>query len=157
MLVDREKLIWLGGFNELFAPFYHEDLDLSLRAWESGWKCYYNNSSVCWHAVSATIKSHSSKNHIKTISTRNRLLLHAFHLQGIHLYLWHTLTFLELLVKWITGRLYYYKAYALFIKKLPMMRAYKAQFLGKALPGRQFIPYITVKANIKTALDKYIK
>jgi GT2 family glycosyltransferase len=156
-LVNRQKLLSIGGFNEIYTPFYHEDIDLSLRAWESGWKCYYNDSAVCRHAVSTTIKSHSSKTRVKIISTRNRLLLHAFHLQGIRLYMWHLLTFLELWVKWLTGRLYYYKAYALFLKKLPTLLAYKAQFISNAVTDRQFIPYNTVKGNIKTALDKYIK
>lgn len=27
MLADRKKLIELGGFNELFSPYYGEDLD----------------------------------------------------------------------------------------------------------------------------------
>lgn len=156
-LVNRQKLLELGGFNELFAPFYHEDLDLSLKAWESGWKCYYEHSAVCWHAVSATIKAHSSKNTIKVISTRNKLLLHYFHLQGIRLYLWRIVTFLSLLIRWISGKLYYYRAYNLFIKKIPAMRMAKQQFVKNAIAKQQYIPFVTVKENIIKTLDQLLK
>ncbi|WP_419699824.1 glycosyltransferase family 2 protein [Mucilaginibacter sp. NFX135] len=156
-LVNREKLLELGGFNELFSPFYHEDLDLSLRAWENGWKCYYEHDAVCWHAISTTIKAHSSKKRIKTISTRNRLLLHYFHLRGIRLYLWAFITFLSLVVKWISGKLYYYKAYLLFIKLIPAMHSYKQRFITTAVAKRQYIPFITVKENIIKVLDQTFK
>lgn len=156
-LVDRQKLVELGGFNEIFAPFYHEDLDLSLRAWESGFKCYYEHNAVCWHAVSTTIKEHSSKNKIDTISTRNKLLLHYFHLQGLRLCLWAFITFLSLGVRWISGKLYYYNAWWLYIKKLPQMRAYKKSFIQSAISKEQYIPFITVKKSIKQALDKQFK
>ncbi|WP_184546828.1 glycosyltransferase family 2 protein [Mucilaginibacter sp. FT3.2] len=153
-LVNRQKLLQLGGFNELFSPFYHEDLDLSLRAWESGFKCYYDDSAVCRHAVSVTIKKHSSKKKIKTISTRNKLLLHYFHLQGLRLYLWAFITFLSLLVRWISGKLYYYQAWWLYLKRLPQMRIYKRNFIQAAKSRQQYMPFITVKAIIKQALDK---
>ncbi len=156
-LVDRHKLIELGGFNEIFSPFYHEDLDLSLRAWESGFKCYYENNAVCWHAVSATIKAHSSKNKIKVIVTRNKLLLHYFHLQGWRLYLWSVITFLSLAVRWVSGRLYYYKAWQLYIQTLPQMKAYKNRFIQETTGKKQYIPYIKVKENIKKSLDTKFK
>jgi GT2 family glycosyltransferase len=152
-LVAREKLLELGGFSELFSPYYHEDLDLSLRAWESGWKCYYDCSAICRHAVSTTIKAHSSKKAIKVISTRNKLLLHYFHHIGIRLYLWQLVTLLLLLVRWMSGKFYYYKAYALYLQKLPAMQAYKQQFIATTKAKRQYIPFITVKEQIKQALD----
>ena len=49
---DKNKLIELGGFNELYAPFYVEDYDLSLRAWRLGYKCYYEHFALCRHQVS---------------------------------------------------------------------------------------------------------
>jgi GT2 family glycosyltransferase len=152
-LVAKDKLLELEGFNELFSPYYHEDLDLSLRAWENGWKCYYDCSAICRHAVSTTIKAYSSKKAIKVISTRNKLLLHYFHHTGIRLYLWQLVTLLSLLVRWITGKFYYYKAYTLYLQKLPAMQARKQQFIATAKAKRQYIPFITVKEQIKQALD----
>lgn len=156
-LVSREKLNELGGFNEIFSPFYHEDLDLSLRAWENGWKCYYEAQAVCTHAVSSTIKSHSTKKKIKTISTRNRLLLHYFHLDSITLYLWHIITFLSLPFKLIGGKAYYITAYRLYLKKLGTMRTYKTAFKQDAIKKGRYVPFITVKNNIKTTLDEVLK
>ncbi|SDF67781.1 Glycosyltransferase, GT2 family [Mucilaginibacter pineti] len=155
-LVNRQKLLQLGGFNEIFSPFYHEDLDLSLRAWESGWKCYYQNGAVCWHAVSATIKAHSTRKYIKTISTRNRYLLHYFHLSGLRLYLWLAITFLSLSVKWLRGKFYYYTAWRMFVKKRPVMRAYKQQFINTAMAKGNYTPFIAIKKTIKQALDNAI-
>jgi GT2 family glycosyltransferase len=155
-LVNRSKLNELGGFNEIFSPFYHEDLDLSLRAWENGWQCYYEHKAVCFHAVSATIKSHSSKKKIKTISTRNRLLLHFFHLNGIRLYLWSVITFLSLAVKWIGGKFYYIDAYRQYLKKLRAMKIYKQAFKQNAVAKNRYIPFITVKETIKQAIDQVL-
>ena len=156
-LVNRKKLLELGGFNEIYSPFYHEDLDLSLRAWESGWKCYYEHKAVCWHSVSVTIKAHNSKKKIKTISTRNKLLLHYFHLNGIRLYLWFTVTSLSLLVRWMSGKLYYYKAYNLFLQKMPGMRIYKKQFKADAILKQRYILFIKIKKMIQADIDNILR
>lgn len=36
--VSRAKFLSLGGFEELYSPFYVEDVDLSFRAWQRGWR-----------------------------------------------------------------------------------------------------------------------
>jgi GT2 family glycosyltransferase/glycosyltransferase involved in cell wall biosynthesis/SAM-dependent methyltransferase len=36
--VDRQKFLWLGGFDRLYDPFYVEDADLSYQAWKVGWR-----------------------------------------------------------------------------------------------------------------------
>lgn len=40
------KKIWekLGGFDEMYSPFYWEDIDLSYRAWKRGYKVLWNQS-----------------------------------------------------------------------------------------------------------------
>ena len=35
--VSRRKFEALGGFEDLYNPFYMEDVDLSFRAWRRGW------------------------------------------------------------------------------------------------------------------------
>lgn len=40
MVVRRSRFEQLGGFNELFFA-YLEDAELSLRAWQAGWRCRY--------------------------------------------------------------------------------------------------------------------
>ncbi len=109
-LVSRKKVIELGGFNELFAPFYIEDVELSLRAWRLGWKCYYEHNAICRHQTSVTIKSMSSKNNIRKIYYRNKMFLHAIHLQNATLFLWHLQLVPEAFIHLITGRLWYFQS-----------------------------------------------
>lgn len=70
------KDIWLelGGMDEIFAPFYWEDTDLSYRAWKRGYKVIWDPRSVVHHQHESTIGSHFSKSYIDFISQRNQLL-----------------------------------------------------------------------------------
>ena len=71
---DRRKFLELGGFDELFAPFYFEDADLGYRAWKRRWKVLYEPRSVVWHEHRGTIGKHHSPGYIDGIVKRNRLL-----------------------------------------------------------------------------------
>lgn len=79
-LVDREKIQLLKGFDEIFAPFYWEDVDLSIRAWRLGWKCYYEPNSSCIHPTSTTIGKLFKKKQVSIISDRNKFIFHSLHL-----------------------------------------------------------------------------
>jgi len=71
---DRRKLLELGGFDELFAPFYFEDADLGHLAWKRGWKVLYQPGSVVWHEHRGTIGKHHARGYIDRTVKRNRLL-----------------------------------------------------------------------------------
>ena len=126
--VDREKLIALGGFNELFAPFYVEDFELSLRAWRLGWKCYYEHFALCRHQLSVSIKSKNSKAFINTIYYRNKMLMHAMHLQGISTFFWYLQLLPEIIIHFFTGRFYYFKSLKMFFASGKKMRSSKNEF-----------------------------
>jgi GT2 family glycosyltransferase len=81
-IVDREKMLGLQGFLDIYHPFYMEDVDLSLRAWLSGWKLYFNPEAKCYHKHSATINKYYSKDFVNLISKRNRLILSYLYLTG---------------------------------------------------------------------------
>jgi len=70
------KSIWeeLGGFDEIYKPFYWEDIDLSYRAWKRGYKVLWEPKAVVQHQHEAVIGKHYSKKYISYISERNRLL-----------------------------------------------------------------------------------
>lgn len=108
--VDRIKIIQLGGFDELFAPFYVEDYELSLRAWRFGWKCYYDHRSICRHKESVTIKTKTKKSQINKIYYRNKMYLHALHLPKGLLFLWHIQLFFECLLNLLVLRFYFVMA-----------------------------------------------
>jgi GT2 family glycosyltransferase len=71
---DRRKFLELGGFDELFHPFYLEDTDLGYRAWKRGWKVFYQPASHVWHEHRGTIGKTFSRAHIENIVRRNFLL-----------------------------------------------------------------------------------
>ena len=52
---DREKLIALGGFDELYWPYYWEDTDLSYVAWKRGFRVLVEPRSIAYHRHHATI------------------------------------------------------------------------------------------------------
>ena len=111
-LVVTEKMRELGGFDEIFAPFYSEDLDLGLRTWRVGWKSYYEHKSICYHLGSHTIKSACKKRKMKSIYFRNRMLLHAIHTEQKDLPLWKIQLFIfEVIPKFLTGNFWILKSF----------------------------------------------
>ena len=71
---DRHKILELGGFDELLAPFYMEDVDLSYMAWKRGWINLYAPGSVFHHEHRGTIGEHFSEDYIDRVQQKNRLL-----------------------------------------------------------------------------------
>lgn len=115
-LIDTRKLKAMGGFDEIFSPFYCEDFDLGLRAWRLGWKCYYQPKSFCLHDHSSTTKNIRTKNWVKAIFFRNRLIVHAIHLQSFERTLWYLQILLtDFIFRWISFRLYFYKSLGMFL------------------------------------------
>jgi len=71
------KSIWekLGGLNELYNPFYWEDIDLSYRALKSGYKIIFEPKSVVIHEhEKGAIKKTYSDFKVKTIAYRNQFI-----------------------------------------------------------------------------------
>ena len=71
---DRQKLLDLGGFDELLAPFYMEDVDLAYMAWKRGWINFYAPASLLHHEHRGTIGRHFSEGQIHRALQKNRLL-----------------------------------------------------------------------------------
>jgi len=63
----------LGGFDQVYEPFYCEDLDLGLRAWKSGYTLLWEPKCVIEHNHESTM-SKFSKSLLNYIKERNRLL-----------------------------------------------------------------------------------
>ncbi|GGI22883.1 glycosyltransferase family 2 protein [Pedobacter mendelii] len=110
--VDAKKLKELGGFDEIFSPFSSEDFDLSLRAWQLGWKCYYEHRAFCFHHISGSTKTQIKSDFIKRVYYRNRFFLQRIQLQGLRLNLLPLhLLFAEIIPKLLTGKLWIWGAY----------------------------------------------
>ncbi|MFC0774445.1 glycosyltransferase family 2 protein [Terrimonas alba] len=130
--LNRKIFLDIGGFNELFSPFYVEDFELSLRAWRLGFKCYFDYNAVCRHRTSATINSSNKKKHIKIIYNRNKMYLHAIHLKKGKRVVWFVQLFLEALVHLITFKWTYIKSMTLFFKNYSSVQACRKELDQKA-------------------------
>jgi len=58
VLYNKSLLEQIGFFDEDFF-FNHEDTDLNLRAWLTGWKCVYVPEAIVYHQVSASLGTYS--------------------------------------------------------------------------------------------------
>lgn len=152
-LIDAAKLKDIGGFYELFSPFYCEDMELSLRAWELGWKCYYEHNAVCRHQISATTKGLKKPKWIKTTYYRNRFYMHALHLNGLALLGWYIqITLIDLLPKLLAGQLWIWNSYIQLFKNNNLIKQYKGRLTTlKAKYSSQRTVFSVIEKIRKTA------
>lgn len=74
-IFDKKKFQELGGFDKVFAPFYWEDIDLSFRAWRSGFICRYDPGAQVDHFhQEGAVKKTKSPFLVKTVSYKNQFL-----------------------------------------------------------------------------------
>ena len=102
--LNKKIFLDIGGFNEMFSPFYVEDFELSLRAWRLGYVCYFDYSAVCRHKTSSTVASSQKRKQVKKIYNRNKMFLHAIHLSAAKRKLWFVQLFAECLLHLFTLR-----------------------------------------------------
>ncbi len=72
-IIDKEKFEKLGGFDPIYKPFYWEDIDLSYRAWKSGYQILFAPNILVEHHHESTIGRYFSKRYIEQIAYRNQL------------------------------------------------------------------------------------
>lgn len=73
-IVDKQKFDAIGGFDELYKPFYWEDIDLSYRAWKSGYEILFDPTILVIHHHESTIGKYFSSGAVKKIAYRNQLI-----------------------------------------------------------------------------------
>jgi GT2 family glycosyltransferase len=128
-LVCRRKLNLLGGFREIFNPFYCEDVDLCLRAWRLGFKIYYEHKSVCYHPNSETIKKFPAKS-VRRTAKRNQLMLHYLHLEGFENFVFLAMATLKTVLYLLRFNTVYPAAFGHFLTRLKLMNQEKKIFLN---------------------------
>lgn len=126
--MDKEKFLLIGKLDEIFSPFYVEDFELSLRAWRLGFTCYYDYNSICRHKISVSIKSSNRKKFVDTIYDRNKMIMHALHLQGARKICWYLQLLPETLIRLFSLRWHYFKSLKLFFQSGDAIRRSKAAF-----------------------------
>lgn len=86
------KSIWLqlGGLREIYDPFYWEDIDLSFRAVNSGYKIFFEPKAKVVHSQKkGAIRTKYSQSQIKTIAYRNQFLFVWLNLNNFQFILKH--------------------------------------------------------------------
>lgn len=74
--VDKKKWLQLGGFDDLFYPFYAEETDIAYRALKRDWKIIYEPKSIAYHEGNAfTISKARRWWYINLVGERNRYFM----------------------------------------------------------------------------------
>lgn len=111
------KSTWekLGGFDEIYKPFYWEDIDLGYRAWKKGYKVLWEPKAIVHHQHEAIIGKYFSEGYVNFVSERNRLL-----------FIWKNITSPKMVFEhklWLGRRLLatpgYWKPFLAALGKLP--------------------------------------
>ncbi len=135
-LVDRKKLVELGGFDEIYAPFYYEDTDLSIRAWRAGWRCYYEHDAICMHATTSTINKFHKSRRVWVLTQRNKLILHNLHLSPESKFIWNLRQTFTLFIQAIFFRWKYHEAYLNYLRKGSQIKESKKRLLALSHNGK---------------------
>ena len=72
-IIRKDYFLKLGGFDNIYDPFYFEDLDFGLRAWRSGYKLLWEPNCVVEHQHESTT-SKFPKRHLVYVKERNHLI-----------------------------------------------------------------------------------
>ena len=113
-LIDRAKIQLLKGFDVIYAPFYWEDVDLSIRAWRLGWECFYDENSICIHPSSSTIGKLFKKKDVSIVSNRNKFILHKLHLDTNKQFSFKLKLFLKFILSVLLFKNSYIKSYFMY-------------------------------------------
>lgn len=128
------KKIWteLGGLNELYNPFYWEDIDLSYRALKAGYKLLFEPDSVVNHEQSrGSVRSIYSAHQIATIAYRNQIIFVWLNITDILYLFQHILFLLYYLLKEIVKMNFgsaFCQGLLMALKKLPLVFPYRQSY-----------------------------
>ncbi len=95
-IYKRDKLLELDKFDDLFSPYFWEDVDLSFKAIRRSWKILYDPTISVDHQKSKTVKKYYKFKRRFITNLRNRLLCTWLHLDSPGLFNKHYLFLLYL-------------------------------------------------------------
>ena len=129
----RNKFLDLGGFDDIYHPFYYEDVDLSYQAWKRGWIVLYEPNSVVYHRSHTTSGKVATQSYINKVEMRNRFLLTWKNLSDPGFVISH--------IKWMIG---------FFIKSLWPWNSYERHLMRILLSSLRRLPAV-ISYRIKNA------
>ena len=110
-IAERQKLVELGGYNEIFSPFYWEDSDLCIRAFKKGYKVSYVPDCRVYHYASSSISKKNNVEFRKFVSNRNKFLFTWIHVSRPVLRIRHALyLIINIFIRWLKMDWIFYKS-----------------------------------------------
>ncbi len=82
MALKKSMFESLEGFFPIFHPFYYEDFDLGVRAWQRGWRTLFEPRSVVVHAEEGSISENTQREKVRCIQRRNGFLFEWIHISN---------------------------------------------------------------------------
>ncbi len=108
-IANTQHLKAIGGFYEIFSPYYWEDSDIAIAALEKGHSLIYEKDCVIYHNHGSTISNTQSAIKRKIISNRNKFIFTWLHLRGFKNWCVHFLFIAgNILTRWIVLDIKYY-------------------------------------------------
>lgn len=86
MALKKSMFEKLGGFLPIFKPFYKEDFDLGVRAWQHDWRTLFEPKSVVVHEERGCISENIRREIVRCIQQRNSFLFEWVHLSNRFLF-----------------------------------------------------------------------
>ncbi len=119
-MIDKQKFTYLGGFDEIYSPFYWEDIDLSYRAWKSGYEILFDPKILVKHWHESTIGAYFTSKQIKAIAYRNQIIFVWKNITDRRLF-WKSLILIKLhvLLELLKGNAFLFKSYFAALLRLP--------------------------------------
>lgn len=148
--VDKDKFLELNGFDEIYHPYYWEDVDLSYRAWKKGWRVIYHPGSIVFHQRGATIGDGSVKPEVDRIFLRNMIIFTWKNLTDYKLLLQHFLILpFDLLFAFIGKRKNYIEALKMaFSKVKDIIKKRKKQNMKFAYTDSEVLSFFKESVNM---------
>ncbi len=123
-ILSRDKYLALGGFDQIYSPFYWEDIDLSYRAWKKGYEILFEPTVMMEHHHESTIGTYFSKAHVKKIAYRNQFIFTWKNITDKRLLINHFVFLLpNLLGRLIKGDFVFLKGFLLALLRIPKILA----------------------------------
>jgi len=123
--ISHAKFDALGGFEELYNPFYMEDVDLSFRAWQRGWPSLLAPRSVVTHRHRGST-TRLDRDYVDMIIARNRTLFVALNVTEKRRLIRHAARLLTPRLLRLDGSRPDYRASLEVLRLLPQIRSRRA-------------------------------
>jgi GT2 family glycosyltransferase len=121
-LISKSKFLTLGGFSDIYEPFYWEDADLSYMGHKAGWRVIFAPQCQVIHKHRGSIRTANKQRFIDIIQTRNKILFFWKNVSSASLWFQHISGLLfRMLTSWIAGDFIFYFALFKAFQRLPLL------------------------------------